>query len=111
MNALDLNVMTSREEALCLSVIEGMTVGVPALGSDTCGLPEAIEDGVTGELFPPGDAEGLAEKIIKLYGDRELLARYSENARRTAAEKFSPRKMCREIEALYIELLHGKEKI
>ena len=105
MNALDLNALTSKSEAISLSVIEGMTLGLPSVCSNTGGIPEAVEDGVTGELFPVGNEKALAEKIISLKNDSAKREKYSENAKITAAEKFSPEKMCRETEKLYRQFI------
>lgn len=105
MNALNLNVLTSKSEAISLSVIEGMTLGLPSVCSDTGGIPEAVDDGVTGELFPVGDARALGEKIISLKNDQVKREKYSENAKKTALKKFSPEKMCRETEKLYRQFI------
>jgi len=110
MNALDINVLTSKSEAISLSIAEGMTLGLPALGTRAGGIPEAIADGVTGELFDVGDSAALAEKIISLRKDAEKRKSYSEKAKETALTKFSPDKMCRELEDLYIELYLKKGK-
>jgi len=109
-NALDLNVLTSKSEALSLSLIEGMTVGLPALGSDTGGIGEVITEGVTGELFPVGDSEALAEKILKLYKDKELYAKYSENAEKNIKERFSAQVMCKKMTDIYKRLIEGGGK-
>lgn len=55
--------------------------GTPVLGADIGGIPELIQVGKTGELFESGNAEALKEKIQKLWSDRNLTARYSENCR------------------------------
>ena len=110
MNALDVNVLTSKSEAISLSIVEGMTLGLPAVGTKAGGIPEAIEDKVTGELFDVGDSKALADKLIFLRKNPEIRKKYSENAKEISLEKFSPGKMCREIEDLYIELYLKKGK-
>ena len=110
MNALDVNVLTSKSEAISLSIVEGMTLGLPAVGTKAGGIPEAIEDKVTGELFDVGDSKALADKLIFLRENPEIRKKYSENAKEISLEKFSPGKMCREIEDLYIELYLKKGK-
>ncbi len=54
------------------SVIEAMSFGKPVIGSRIGGIPEAIEDGVTGFTFQPGDAGALANRIRMLLTDGEL---------------------------------------
>ncbi len=110
MNALDVNALTSKSEAISLSIVEGMTLGLPAVGTKAGGIPEAIEDKVTGELFDVGDSKALADKLIFLRENPEIRKKYSENAKEISLEKFSPGKMCREIEDLYIELYLKKGK-
>lgn len=106
MSSIDLNVLTSKSEAISLSLIEGMTIGIPAAGTNAGGIPEAINNGVTGELFDIGDSKALSEIIISLWKDTEKYKKYSEMAKKVSLEKFSPDKMCREIEKLYAELYY-----
>lgn len=61
------------------SVMESQLYGTPVLGARIGGIPELIVEGITGELFESGNAAQLKEKIQKMWGSRELTARYSEN--------------------------------
>ena len=63
------------------SVMESQLFGTPVLGADIGGIPELIQDGVTGELFESGNAEMLRQKIEKLWNNRELTALYSSNCK------------------------------
>ncbi|HOF89114.1 MAG TPA: glycosyltransferase, partial [Armatimonadota bacterium] len=47
-------------------LVEAMATGLPAVGSAISGIPEAIDDGVTGCLVPPGDAPALADALARL---------------------------------------------
>lgn len=105
---LDLNVITSKEEALCLSIIEGMSIGIPAVGTDSGGVREIIQSGENGELIPIGDWEALANKIMTLAIEKKTYERYSENAIKTVKRYFLARNMVQKIEALYLEI--NKEK-
>ena len=60
------------------SVMESIQYGTPVLGADIGGIPELIDDGVTGELFESGNEEQLVRKIDKLWNDKELTGKYSE---------------------------------
>ncbi|KXL51966.1 putative glycosyltransferase EpsD [Anaerotignum neopropionicum] len=101
--ALDLNVITSKHEALCLSVIESMSAGIPAVGTDSGGVNEVICHEKNGYLVPVGDAKALAERILEVLayeGEYRLLA---ENAKIWAREHFTAQKMTSRIERLYLE--------
>ena len=58
---------------MCPTVIlEAMAMGLPIIASRIGGLPEIVQDGVTGLLFDPGNAKDLAQQARVLWGDPEL---------------------------------------
>ena len=61
------------------SVMESIVCGTPVLGAEIGGIPELVEQGVTGELFHSGDENDLIDKIQMLWRDKERLKQYSEN--------------------------------
>lgn len=63
------------------SVMESQMYGTPVLGTDIGGIPELIQVGKTGELFKSGDEVELKKKIKKLWDDKDLCEKYSENCR------------------------------
>lgn len=63
------------------SVMESQMYGTPVLGADIGGIPELIKAGSTGELFESGNAGQLEETIERLWNDRTLTDKYSENCR------------------------------
>lgn len=65
------------------SVIESQIYGTPVIGADIGGVPELLDVGKTGELFESGNATELKEKIKKLWNDKELINRYTENCQET----------------------------
>lgn len=64
------------------SVMESQAYGTPMIASDLGGIPELLQDGVTGELFPAGDVAALEAKIRKLWEQPELCAAYRENCKK-----------------------------
>jgi len=79
--ALDVLLLpTHHREGVPLSVLEAMASGIPVVAFDTGGLHE-IMDSESGILIPPGDYEGFADGILKLYHDASLRADLSLRAR------------------------------
>lgn len=71
-------VVPSRFESFGLTYLEAMRFGVPAVATRVGGIPEVVEDGVTGVLVPPGDRAALASTLARLMTDeaeRERLGR------------------------------------
>ncbi|NCC15218.1 MAG: glycosyltransferase [Clostridia bacterium] len=101
--ALDLNVITSKQEALCLSVIESMSAGIPAVGTDSGGVNEVICHGENGYLVPVGDWKALAERILEVFSDEENCRKLGQNAKAWARGNFTAKKMTSRIERLYLE--------
>jgi N-acetyl-alpha-D-glucosaminyl L-malate synthase BshA len=76
----DLFLLPSIQESFGLAALEAMACGVPVVASKVGGLPEIIEDGVTGFVCGPDDVEGMAERGVTLLTDPDLHARISDNA-------------------------------
>ncbi len=77
--AADFVVLPSREEGGGLVVLESLALGKPVIASDVGGIPEYIEDGKTGYLVPPGDANALAGAILWLMGNPDKLLQMEES--------------------------------
>ncbi|WP_313526395.1 glycosyltransferase [Anaerotignum sp.] len=102
-SALDLNVITSKHEALCLSVIESMSAGIPAVGTDSGGVNEVIRHGENGYLVPVGDWKALAQRMLEVLADEGEYLKMAMKARAWAQEHFTAQKMTSRIERLYLE--------
>ena len=80
LGAADLFVLpTLSYESLPMVIIEAMAMGVPVIASDVGGIPELIEDGVTGRLLPPGDISALIGAIEQAIEQPELARQWAEN--------------------------------
>jgi len=88
-------------EGLGLSVLEGMDAGLPIVASRTGGLPEVVEDGVTGQLVPEGDPQALATAIAAILGDPGRARAWGESGRRRIAREFRAADMTTRVEAEY----------
>jgi len=102
--ASDLFVLPSLYEGLPNVIIEAMAVGTPVLSTSVSGIPELIENEVSGRLVPPSDVHALRDAMVELAGDRETLKRYSaESLKRSGF--FSLERMARDYEKFHEGLM------
>jgi N-acetyl-alpha-D-glucosaminyl L-malate synthase BshA len=84
----DLMLMPSELESFGLAALEAMACKVPSIATRVGGVPELIEDGVTGLLYPVGDVGAMALGALSLLKDRERLEAMREAGRKTAQKRF-----------------------
>ena len=96
----------SKTEGLGTSVIDAMALGVPPVAFAVGGLPEVIEDGISGLLVPPADTARFAAAAARLIDDSGLRSRLAEGARKRATT-FDALEMTKGTEAVYNEVLAG----
>ncbi len=96
-----LGVFPSRIESFGLSVAEAMGAGLPVIATHAGALPEIMQDGVTGTLVSPQDAEALAEAILNALQDAEKSRLMAEKGRETARQNFSWDKTAQHLIVLY----------
>lgn len=106
--AMDVFLLTSLFEGLPRAVLQAMAAGVPVVATAVDGTPEAVRDGTSGLLVPPGRPEQAARRLLELKSDGELRRRCVEGARRRLDESFDIRRMVRELDRLYLSLLGGR---
>jgi glycosyltransferase involved in cell wall biosynthesis len=85
----DLLVLPSTEESFGMVILEAMFMKKPVIGSNIGGIPEVIDDGITGLLFRSNDEEDLANKIERLYNDMDLRIELGNNGRARLEEKLT----------------------
>ena len=101
----DLMLMPSAMESFGLAALEGMACRVPCIATRVGGVPELVEDGVNGLLFPVGDVEAMASAAIELLRDEPRLERMAEAARKTAQDKFCTSRIIPRYERFYESVL------
>jgi glycosyltransferase involved in cell wall biosynthesis len=104
----DVVVLPSLNEGLPLAVLEAMAAEKPVVATAVGGTDEAIVDGETGVLVPPGDSAALAEAIRGLLGDPSRAARLARAGRRRVEESFSSTRMVKQVTEIYLELLRAE---
>ncbi len=98
-------VVPSLGEGFGMVALEAMERARPVIASAVGGLPEIVVDGETGIVVPPGDAEALAEAIVRLAGDLDAAAEMGRRARERALAEFPPERSAARIEELYAGVL------
>jgi len=105
LNAADLFLLPSSTESFGLVALEAMASGVPVIASDIGGIPEVVEDGVTGFLAPVGNVEGMAARAIELLRDESERRKVGRAGRQRARDHFNYEAIVPQYEAMYERLL------
>lgn len=95
-------------EATSLALLEGMSLGIPAVVSDFGGNPGVIKNGENGFIVPKQNASALADGIKKLLEDETLYAELSDGSKRIFAQTFTAAAMTRNTEKLYLDTIGGE---
>jgi N-acetyl-alpha-D-glucosaminyl L-malate synthase BshA len=101
----DLFLLPSAQESFGLAALEAMACEVPVVASRVGGLPEVIEDGVSGFLHPPEDLEGMAASGVRLLSDPNLHARVARAACRRVRQQFCVERVVPMYERCYADAL------
>jgi glycosyltransferase involved in cell wall biosynthesis len=97
-------------ELLGLVAIEAMASGTPVVASRVGGLPEVVQDGVTGYLVPPGDVAALHGRLTAILRDPELAGRLGANGRALARAELTWDRCAERCLEAYRELLDGRRR-
>lgn len=97
--------LSSHMEGLGTSVLDAMAFARPVVATRAGGLPEAVEDGVTGRLVPPKDPAALAEALIQLLTDPSRREAMGAAGRLRYEERFTAGRMVERTLAVYQEIL------
>ena len=101
----DLFLLPSSEESFGLAALEAMSCGTPVIGTSIGGLPEVIEDGVDGFLFPVGDVDAMATAVVEFLREPERMKAMRAAARAKAEARFRIESLVPEYEHYYEEVL------
>lgn len=86
----DLLLLPSEEESFGVAALEAMSCEVPVVASAVGGVPEVVEDGRTGLLFPRRDLQGMIDGACRILADRELALRLGRAGRQRVLGRFTP---------------------
>ncbi|HST03232.1 MAG TPA: glycosyltransferase family 4 protein, partial [Chloroflexia bacterium] len=108
LGAMDVFVLPSLNEALPIVILEAMAVGLPVVATRVGGVPEIVQDGVTGLLVPPGAEDALLDALSRLAHDPFLRVKLAQAGRGQVRGNFTIKQMARNVEAIYEELITRK---
>jgi colanic acid/amylovoran biosynthesis glycosyltransferase len=104
----DVFVMSSFADGVPVVLMEAMAAGVPVVATRIAGIPELVEDGVSGFLVPPGDAQSLGERIGALLEDDELRNRFGKAGRAEVEVEFNVDREARRLCRILTSALEGR---
>jgi glycosyltransferase involved in cell wall biosynthesis len=106
--AMDVVVHSSiSPEPFARVVIESMASAKPVVAMNEGGIPEVIEDGVSGILIPPKNSSLMAQTIIDLFNDRKKARKIGLTARQNVEKNFSIEENAKKTEELYLKILNA----
>jgi glycosyltransferase involved in cell wall biosynthesis len=105
MRSIDVLVVPSLNEGFGRVILEANAAGVPAVGADAAGIPEVIQDGITGALVPPRDPAAMASAVLRLLDDVDLRDRMKQTLPEFVRQNFSPEAKIAQLEAVWRDAL------
>jgi len=103
----DIFVFPSLMEGLPSVLLEAMAGGMPVITTETCGMPDVVENQFNGLLIPPANSAAIEEGILTLVRSPELRQRLGQAARETV-RRYTWEKAARQLEALYRHVLSAQ---
>jgi glycosyltransferase involved in cell wall biosynthesis len=108
LDAADVFVLPSRQEAMPLAALEAMDAGLPVVATRVDGSTEVVVDGVTGRLVPRDDAAALAGALGDLLADGDLRTAYGAAGQERFRSRYTSARMAEQTLGVYRELLTGQ---
>ncbi|MEE2792327.1 MAG: N-acetyl-alpha-D-glucosaminyl L-malate synthase BshA [Acidobacteriota bacterium] len=105
LSVADLFLLPSAQESFGLAALEAMACQVPVVASRVGGLPEVIDDGVTGFLHPPDAIDGMAQSAVELLTDRQLHKTIAAAALEAVVQRFGAGVVVPAYETFYAQVL------
>jgi glycosyltransferase involved in cell wall biosynthesis len=110
LNAFDIFVLPSVSEGMSNTLLESMAVGVPPIVTAVGGNTEVVEEGRSGLIVQPRDAERICDYLVQLAADEPYRKRLGDNARQRVSTQFSIGRMFDRYTRMYCELTEPSKK-
>jgi glycosyltransferase involved in cell wall biosynthesis len=89
-----------------MAVLEGSAIGVPVVAARSGGTPDLIDDGVSGLMFDPTDAEGLRRAVLRIWNDPAFALTTAQAGKKRAFEKHYPARIAEKHLEIYRDALN-----
>ncbi len=107
--SIDVGILSSHEEGFSNAILEYMSAGLPCIVTDVGGNPEAVIDEETGFVVPPKNPRAMADAILKLVRNPELIEKFGDKGYKRVLEHFSLERCVKSYNALF-EALYQKRR-
>jgi glycosyltransferase involved in cell wall biosynthesis len=101
----DLYMLPSSSESFGLSALEALSCSVPVIGTKNGGLPEVVQEGVSGHLIDPDDVDAIASAALSILSSKKIIEDMGTNARKRAL-MFDSNKIVPQYLSYYNEILN-----
>jgi sugar transferase (PEP-CTERM/EpsH1 system associated) len=109
LRGLDCFALPSLAEGISNTILEAMACGLPVVATRVGGNPELVDDGATGRLVPPVNAEAMAAALYRYYDDPALARSHGRAGRLAVLQRFSLDRMVADYRALYDGLVASRK--
>lgn len=109
--AADIYIHAARAEVWGLTITEAMACGTPVVATEVGGIPEQIDDNVSGFLTPPGDSKTMADRIIRLLTHKDLRQQMGKQAAAIARKRFDLNRQVEDYLAWYQDILDNRHNV
>jgi glycosyltransferase involved in cell wall biosynthesis len=106
-SVIDIHVHASLYDSLPNAILEGMSLGKPAVVTSVGGIPDAVQDGESGIVVPPGDPEALATALLRFLQNPWYARRCGEAAFRRYTHRYRAETTARALEACFLEIMRS----
>jgi glycosyltransferase involved in cell wall biosynthesis len=110
-SAIDVGVLSSKNEGTPVALIEAMAAGKPVVATAVGGIEDVVRDGVTGQVVPAGDVDALAGAMVRLALDPMERRRLGLNGRREMTARFGADRVVDDMSCFYRQALAAKRRV